>query len=110
MFNDQAPDEGLQLDDEPNTEPNTQPNTQPNTESNTRPNNSQSNPPNNSMRVVGRNPIVLIERRAKPTELALSTNQIAPPEALVEDIILEEVLFTSKDITNPKNYAQVLRH
>ena len=62
------------------------------------------------MRVVGRNPIVLIEKRARPTELALSAEQTTPPEAVAEDIILEEVLFTSKDITDPKSYAQVLQH
>ncbi|KAH7557896.1 hypothetical protein BM1_05168 [Bipolaris maydis] len=50
--------------------------------------------------VVGRNPIVLIKNRARTTESALST------EVTTEDIILEEILFTSKDITDPKNYSQ----
>lgn len=62
------------------------------------------------MRVVGKNPIVLIKSRARSAELALSTSQIDQTEEAAEDIILEEVLFTSKDITDPKNYAQVLQH
>ena len=72
VFNDQAPDQELQLDEElnaqlnteSNTQPNTQSNTESNTEPNTEPNTSQSNPPANSMRVVGRNPIILIKKKA----------------------------------------------
>ncbi|XP_014549959.1 hypothetical protein COCVIDRAFT_117302 [Bipolaris victoriae FI3] len=51
------------------------------------------------MKIVRRNLIVLIKNRARITKLALST------EVSIEDIILEEILFTSKNITNLKNYA-----
>ncbi|XP_014550032.1 hypothetical protein COCVIDRAFT_116762, partial [Bipolaris victoriae FI3] len=50
-------------------------------------------------KIISRNLIVLIKNRARITELALST------KVSIEDIILEEILFTSKNITNLKNYA-----
>lgn len=58
----------------------------------------------NQWRTVGKNPIVLIKNRARTAVSALST------KVSTEDIILEEILFTSRDITDPKNYAQVLKH
>ncbi|XP_014549974.1 hypothetical protein COCVIDRAFT_117186, partial [Bipolaris victoriae FI3] len=51
------------------------------------------------IKTVRRNLIILIKNRARITESALST------KVSTEDIILEEILFTSKDITNLKNYA-----
>ncbi|XP_014549952.1 hypothetical protein COCVIDRAFT_117337, partial [Bipolaris victoriae FI3] len=50
-------------------------------------------------KIVSRNLVVLIKNRARIIELALST------KVSIEDIILEEILFISKDITNLKNYA-----
>ncbi|KAL6154143.1 hypothetical protein ACJBU6_07428 [Exserohilum turcicum] len=112
VFNDQTPDEELQLDTDQETDQNTNQNADQNAnqKSNIKLNISQSDRPDSSMRVVGKNPIVLIKSRARSAESALSTSQIDQTEEAAEDIILEEVLFTSKDITDPKNYAQVLQH
>ncbi|CAG5136912.1 uncharacterized protein ALTATR162_LOCUS6 [Alternaria atra] len=105
VFNDQTPDEELQMDTDQDIDPNMDQNTDQIAVQAQKSNDQ----PNNSIRVTGRNPIVLIQKRAKSTEIALLTNQ-TETEQSAEDIILEEVMFTSKDITDPKNYDQVLRH
>ncbi|EMD94362.1 hypothetical protein COCHEDRAFT_1211782 [Bipolaris maydis C5] len=116
VFNDQAYDLESQLvidqyNDQSDDQSNDQLNADPNTNQNLHPMVDQTKPVNqndqkstNQMKTVGRNPIVLIKNRARTTESALST------EVTTEDIILEEILFTSKDITDPKNYSQVLKH
>ncbi|XP_014549970.1 hypothetical protein COCVIDRAFT_117210, partial [Bipolaris victoriae FI3] len=51
------------------------------------------------IKIVRRNLIVLIKTRARITELAQLT------KVFIKNIILEKILFTSKYITNLKNYT-----
>ena len=66
----------IKLDTDQETDQNTNQNADQNAnqKSNIKLNISQSDRPDSSMRVVGKNPIVLIKSRARTAELALSTS------------------------------------
>ena len=103
VFNDQTPESDLQLDIEQEIDTNIDPDPDRNAEPDINQNIDQTDQPTRSMKVVGKNPIVLIKSRARPAESALATES-------AEDLILEDILYTSKDISDPKNYYQVLKH